>query len=285
MYLKAHAKINLYIDVLGLRSDGFHELDMISLPLELHDSISFNVLPYAHDSYVTCDVVDIKETKYNLINKTIKIAREKYKFPQNFAISVHKEIPIKAGLGGGSSNAAATLKAICNVLKIKETKENLIDIAKEIGADVPFCLFNKPMHIKGMGEILEPIKVHHPFYVLIVMPEKGLSTKTVFDASNDITLKCGDISKAIAALENGDDESLAASMHNALEEVSISFVPEILTIEKMMKEDGLKLVLMSGSGSAVFALSTDHHKLQKLAKKYDKLNYDTYLTRTLTIHE
>lgn len=282
MYIKAFAKINIYLDVINKREDGYHDLDMIMLPLELHDSISFNILPYSTDSYITCDHVDIQETKYNLINIAIKKARAKYNFTQNFAISVHKEIPIRAGLGGGSSNAAAILNALYHVLKIKENEEGQIELAKSIGADVPFCLKNVPARVKGIGDVIEPLNIKQHYYVLIVMPEKGLSTKDVFDAlDKGVILKHGNPEVIVEALKNDDDGALAKAMFNALEDVSIPMVPEIQKIKDMMKADGLDMVLMSGSGSAVFALSKNHHKLQTLARKYDKLNYDTYLTRTL----
>ena len=285
MYLKAFAKINIYLDVISNRDDGYHNLDMIMLPLELHDSISFNILPYSTDSYITCDHIDIQETKYNLINIAINKARDVYHFKEHFAISVHKEIPIRAGLGGGSSNAAAILRALYDVLKIKDNNDNKNALAKSIGADVPFCMLNKPMRVQGIGEALSPIKLHHPYYVLIIMPEKGLSTKHVFEEADKVILKHSNPEKLIKALAVGDDDTVAKEMFNSLEEVSISLVPEIQKIKEMLFNDGLKMVLMSGSGSAVFALSTDHHKIMKLAKKYDKLNYDVYLTRTLTKNE
>lgn len=282
MIVKAYAKINLYLDVLSKREDGYHDLEMVMLPLELHDTIEIESLIGLRDSYVTCDHVELQETKYNLINTTVNKLRELYNFKQNFNIKVHKEIPISAGLGGGSSNAAATLHAFNHLLKLKINNEKLNEIAKTIGADVPFCLYNKPALVKGIGEEITPIELKHQYYVLIIKPERGLSTKHVFEKADTIELEHGDVNRIVDALKKGDDEEVAASMFNSLEKASLLMVPEIQDIKDMLKKDGLKMVLMSGSGSAVYALSTDYVKIKALYKKYEKQGLEVYLTKTLT---
>ncbi len=281
MYIKAFAKINAYLDVLSKREDGYHNLDMIMLPLELHDSLQVTFLPYSNDSYVVCDHVELKETKYNLINKTLIEMKNRYNIKDNFNIIVHKEIPISAGLGGGSSNAAATIKALCHLLKLKLSKEELLDLAKTLGADVPFCLDNIPARVSGIGESLKPIKLKKRYNVLIIKPEEGLSTKHVFEYADTIKLDHGNGDKVEEALISGDDNLLAESVFNSLEKPSISLLSKIQDIKNMLFNDGLKIVLMSGSGSAVFALSSDHSLMQKLYKKYKKEGYDVFLTRTL----
>ena len=281
MFVKANAKINLYLDVTSKREDGYHNLDMVMLPLELHDSISFEYVSYLRDSYITCDHVELQETKYNLINQTLEEMRKRYKFKENFSILIHKEIPISAGLGGGSSNAAATIKAIRSICKIKMDEKEEIDLAKSIGADVPFCLKNQPAHVEGIGEKISAIRIKNPFFVIIIKPERGLSTKHVFEESDKLELEHGNVNDVIKALETGDDELLAKSMFNSLEKTSISLVPEIQTIKDMLKKDGFKLVLMSGSGSSVFALTRDHKFASNKYKEYDKKGYEVYLTKTL----
>ncbi len=281
MYVKAYAKINAYLDVIGKREDGYHDLDMVMLPLELHDSLQVTFLPYSNDSYVVCDHVELQETKYNLINQTLLEMKKRYKIKQNFSIIVHKEIPISAGLGGGSSNAAATIRAICQLLKLKLPKEELLDLAKSLGADVPFCLDNVPARVSGIGENLKPIKLKKKYYVLIIKPEQGLSTKHVFDYADTMELDHGNGDKVEEALVNGDDTLLAQSVFNSLEKPSISLVGKIQEIKDMFRKDGLDIVLMSGSGSAVFALHDNHGLMQKLYKKYEKQGYDVFLTKTL----
>lgn len=281
MFIKAHAKINLYLDVVSRREDGYHNLDMIMLPIELHDSISVSFLPNAKDSYVTCDHVDCGDGKYNSITIMLSELRKKYKFKQNFNIVVHKEIPIRSGLGGGSSNAAAAMKAILSLLKLNPPKEELIDICKRVGADVPFCYYNAPAHVTGIGEGISPIKLAKKYHVVIIKPDEGLSTKTVFEESDKCELSHSSPDNIIKALESGDEDLLSSSLFNSLEQVSIKLLPEIARIKDMLKEDGFDKILMSGSGSAVFALTSDLHKAQKMSRKYDKMGFDTYLTRVL----
>lgn len=281
MIVKAYAKINVYLDVISKREDGYHNLEMVMLPLELHDTIEIESLIGLKDSYVTCDHVELQETKYNLINTTVCKLRDLYHFKQNFNIKVHKEIPISAGLGGGSSNAAAALKAFNHLLKLKIDEEKMNEIAKTIGADVPFCLYNKPALVKGIGEEITPINLKTQYNVLIIKPERGLSTKHVFEKADSIELDHGDVNKVVDALKKGDDDLLAESMFNSLEKASLQMVPEIQDVKDMLKKDGLKMVMMSGSGSAVYALSRDFNKMKTLYKKYEKAGFEVYLTKTL----
>lgn len=281
MIVKAYAKINVYLDVLSKREDGYHEMEMVMLPLELHDVIEIESLIGLRDSYVTCDHVELQETKYNLINTTVNKLRDLYHFKQNFNIKVHKEIPISAGLGGGSSNAAATLKAFNHYLKLKLNDDEMNAIGKTIGADVPFCLYNKPALVKGIGEEITPITLKHQYFVLIIKPERGLSTKHVFEKADTIELDHGNVNAVVDALKKGDDEALASSMFNSLEKASLLMVPEIQDVKDMLRKDGLKMVMMSGSGSAVYALSTDANKMKALYKKYEKAGLEVYLTKTL----
>lgn len=281
MYIKAFAKINVYLDVVSKRDDGYHELEMVMLPLELHDTISIEFLPYLHDTYITCDHVDLKETKYNLIKLTLDALRKEYAFKQNFNINVHKEIPIQAGLGGGSSNAAATLKGINKILRLNIDSDNMNRIGKSLGADVPFCLLNKPAFVSGIGENLKPISIKNDYFVIIIKPKQGLSTKHVFEKADTMELNHGNSKDVIKALETGDDELLAKSMFNSLEKPSMEMAPDVIKLKNMLSKDGFKLVLMSGSGSCVYAMTTDKKFAKEMYKKYDDKNLEVYLTKVM----
>jgi len=281
MYIKAPAKINLALNILDKREDGYHDLDMIIVPLDLHDSIEIEIFRGSDTTYITCDEVSLASNKYNLASIAIKKARDIYHFKENFEITIHKEIPISAGLGGGSANAAAVLIAIFKLLKITPTKQELIDLAKTIGADVPYCLFNTPSRVSGIGEFVEPIACKNKYFVLIVKPQQGLSTKEVFSQCDQKTYKNADIPTIIDALKTGDDVLLSNNMSNALQDTAINMLPAIKDIIDGLHKDGLSAVMMSGSGSAVFALSHDHHLLSKLEKKYDNLGYEVVLTKTI----
>lgn len=280
MYAKAFAKINVYLDVVDRKEDGYHDLDMVMLPLELHDVIEIQYLPYLTDTFIVCDKVEDSETKYDLIHKTVESFKSKFNINANMNITVHKEIPICAGLGGGSSNAAACLKAFKKIFKVKMTEEEELDFTLALGADVPYCMKNVPAHVQGIGEKVTPISCPQRFHVIVIKPKLGLSTKKVFDASDNVKLKHGDINKVLKGLETGDEDLLAEGMFNSLEEVSISLVPEIQEIKEMLKKDGFKCVLMTGSGSCVFALTKDARLAYTKYLKYDKKGFDVYLTRT-----
>ena len=281
MYIKAYAKINVYLDVLKRREDGYHDLDMVMLPLELHDSIDFEHVPFLSDCYVTCDHVELQETKYNSINLTLKEMKEKYHIDKNFSVLVHKEIPISAGLGGGSSNAAATIRAVNDICKLNLPLEEQLLIGKKIGADVPFCVINKPAHVQGIGEKIELIQLKKRYHVLLVKPHLGLSTKFVFEESDKDSYEHGNVEGVIQALKTGDDKLLEKSMFNGLEKTSIRLVPEIQEVKNRLHMEGFKLVLMSGSGSCVFALTDDAKFAAQKFHLLEKEGYEVYLTKTL----
>ena len=207
--------------------------------------------------------------------------KKKYNLKQNFIINVHKEIPISAGLGGGSSNSAAVIKAIKHLTRLKLSDDELVELGASLGADVPFCLRNVPAHVEGIGEKVTPIKMKKRFDVLIIKPSQGLSTRRVFELADTLDLDHADINGVIKALETGDEELLEQTMFNSLEKASIQLVPEIDRVKKELKAAGFKLVLMSGSGSSVFALTTNRKFAQAKFHEFERKGYEVYLTRTL----
>ena len=281
MFVKAYAKINLFLDVVSKRDDGYHDLNMVMLPLELHDAIEVETSPVLSDSFITTDHVDLQIAKYNLINSTLEKMKKKYGFKQNFIIKVHKEIPISAGLGGGSSNSAATIKAIKHLAKLKISPEEEVELGASLGADVPFCLMNVPARVEGIGEKVTPIKMKKKYDVIIIKPSQGLSTRKVFELGDSMELEHSNIDDVITALENGDEDLLAKSLFNSLEKPSIQLVPEIQNVKDELKKLGFKMVLMSGSGSSVFALTSNHKIATAKNHELEKKGYEVYLTRTL----
>ena len=265
---KSYAKINISLDVVRKREDGYHELDSIMLPIELHDSILIETLYKSSDNFVTVDDFSNGLIHFNLVTTAINAMAEKYKFSQKFRIYIHKVIPMQAGLGGGSSNAAFTMKAVNQILKLNATDEELIELATPLGADIPFFIPCLPSRCKGIGEKLEPIEIKNSYYVLLVKPNVGCSTKEVFALADKGEYKHPNIPNVLKALKEGDDDLLAASIGNSLEEAAIKVVPEIKQIKDTLLSRGLKIVLMSGSGSTVFALSQDVSILKKVAKEF-----------------
>ena len=280
MIIKAHAKINLAINVVGKKEDGYHDLDMVMVPVELHDSIHIEVLPSNFETYVTCDDFSLEVNEYNLCSITIKKMKEKYNINKSFRIHIHKNIPIGAGLGGGSSNVAAVINAIKTLLKLDIPYEEEIELAKSIGADVPFFLKNNPARVEGIGEKLTPIKIKNKYYALLIKPKNGLSTKDVYAKYDEVgSDNHADVDNLIKALENG--EELKEFMGNDLEKASISMLPVIQDIKKLLLDDGFENVLMSGSGSSIFAISTNRTMVEKEYRKLEKMGLNVYLTKVL----
>lgn len=280
LHIKSFAKINISLNITKKRDDGFHEIDSVMLPISLHDSLVISRLKSAPDNYVTVDDFSIGSFTYNLATFSIEKLQSKYHFSDKFRILIHKVIPIQAGLGGGSSNAAFTMKAVNSMLKLGATDEELIELSKSLGCDIPFFIKCKPARVQGVGEVLTPITVKNNYYVLIIKPEAGCSTKEVYSISDSMDLKTCNIDNVIKALEEGDDDLLAENMYNALQDPAIKVVPQIQSIIDELKENGLKIVQVTGSGSAVFALSTDKALLTQILRKLED-KYEIEIAKVL----
>lgn len=267
-YVKSYAKINIGLNILSKQDDGYHQLDMVMLPIQLHDTIVIenNISP---DTFVTIDEFSSGVIHNNVVTAIIKILEEEYGLKQKLKIFIHKIIPMKAGLGGGSSNAGFILTKLNELFKLNLSKEEMFKIALRVGVDVPFFVDCKPARVQGIGEIITPINVAKTYHIIIVKPHTGLSTKLVFEKADEMNLDVCDIEGVIKALEIGDDDLLAASMSNALQKPAIELLPEIGKVIEELQGFGLKIVQMSGSGSAVFAISSDTKLLKKIEKKLE----------------
>lgn len=281
--IKAYAKINLALNVYDKRDDGYHNIDMVAIPLALHDIIELETLPRGYETFITSDDASLPTDESNLTFIALNRLREHYQIKQNFMMHIYKRIPMNAGLGGGSANAAAVMNVLLKLIKEKPSYEKLIQIARSTGGDVAFCLFNKPARCKGIGEELEFIKVKKKYYILLIKPMEGVSTARAFNDYDNLDPKPekSNIARLVEALEKGDDEVIAQEMKNGLQESAAKLVPEIVTLVNKLKEDGFPLSMMSGSGSTVFAMSTDKKKILEESKKFDKEKYQIIITSTL----
>ena len=285
MVVKAYAKLNLVLNVTTNKQKEYHEIESLMIPLTLHDSIEITLLKEGNSTFVTCDSFELAGEQFNTVSKTINILRDRYKFKQHFRVIIYKRIFIAGGLGGGSSDAAAVILALNKILKLNMTKEEMIEVAREVGSDVPFFLFNKPAIVSGTGEnikILDSFK--KTYHCLVIKPKNGLSTAAVYKKFDE--LKCNgsktDINKVIECFED-NEYSLGAEISNDLEIPAIEMAPEIQDLkDKLIKEEGLGCVMMTGSGSTVFALSSNKKQLFKILEKYfDSEDYKIEYCKTL----
>jgi 4-diphosphocytidyl-2-C-methyl-D-erythritol kinase len=281
MIFKAPAKINLALDVLDLRPDGYHNIDIVSLPLELHDSLEVEEYPERFGTYLTSDDTSLLCDESNLVYQAYRAMKKAIGLHSGFRIKIYKKIPMEAGLAGGSADAASIINGLNLMKKANMSDAAKIEIAKQIGSDVPYCLFNKPSRIRGMGEQIEIINnVKKTWGVLIVKPEQGLSTKEVYKRCDGMDKDRPNIPGLIKGLQTGNDDQIAKCMGNGLQKTSISLLPEIGNIIQRMKDMGLNMVMMSGSGSSVFALNEDYKRLERISREFDDDTHDVYVTKT-----
>ncbi len=279
---KSYAKINLSLKLVGNREDGYHLLEMVNLPLSLHDVIEVSILENANDTYITADDPALNGMKSNLCHQAVEEMRKVFHFKENFMIQIHKEIPFAAGLGGGSSNAAVVIEAVNELLGLHATKEQLAEIGIKIGADVPFFFLNKPAKLTGIGEKMEEIKVKDKYYCILMKPEKGISTAACYKICDGFQKQNIDTAKVIEGLASGNEELMKENMGNDLTLPSSSLLPDIDVVIGKLKELGFDLAGMSGSGSCCFALTKDAKKAKMAYHQLQDKN-NNYLIRVCEV--
>ena len=274
MLIKSYAKINLVLNVTGKREDGMHTLDMVMLPLELHDSLLFSNLKGRKDSFVTFEDFSIGGVDNNLVTRALHILENEAKLDTTYRVLINKCIPISAGLGGGSSNCAATLTGVNKAANLGLSDEKLAEMGLKLGSDVPFFIKSVPARVSGIGDVVEPIEIKNDYWVLLIKPKEGLSTEEIYKACDNFELKTYDVDAVIKALKEGDDDLLAANIGNSLEDVSVSKLPKVKIIKDELKDYGFKIAMMSGSGSCVFAMTTDKKFAKKAFSHFFKIKTD-----------
>lgn len=248
MIEKAYGKINISIDVISKREDGYHNMDMIMAPVDLYDLIDIEIAE--KESYWCNDDLPYDET--NIIYRCIELLRKKFNFKEHFSIKVTKNIPQEAGLAGGSADGAAALRIVNKLLKLNLSLKQLSCLGKEVGADIPFCVYQKVARVRGIGDIVEPFKLKVGYDVLLIKPKQGVDTKIAFEILDLDKCPHPDINQVKKALIN--NEPLKGILGNSLLYSAEKLVPEILDIIKECEERGYEDVVMTGSGSTVFVL-------------------------------
>ena len=258
--LKAYGKINLGLDVLGKRDDGYHDLDMIMQSVDLFDEITITK-NNSGEITVKTSTEKIPNDESNLAYKAAKLLLEEFDIKKGVEIEIEKNIPISGGMAGGSTDCAAVLKGINKLFKLQLPEEKLMARGVRLGADVPFCIIGNTARAEGIGEILTPIKNRMKGYIVLAKPPISVSTGFVYGRIDKVKVKHKpDTGAMIVALENNDLQALADSICNVLEEVTIPDYPVVQEIKDMMKEDGALNAMMTGSGPTVFGLFDDKEK-------------------------
>lgn len=264
--VKAHAKLNWSLDILGTRPNGYHELDMLMQRIELSDELTFE---NARWTMLTIDGQPLPVGGRNLIVRAANALNDYMGTRRGARIQLKKRIPVRAGLGGGSADCAATLIALNRLWKLRLTTDKLCEIGAKLGADVPFCIRGGLCRVSGIGEIIEPMPCGPRIPMVLLHPGGGLSTQAVFgrfDAEHYPTLHV-DTPAVARAVQAGDIAAYDACSGNALEAPAISLMAEVRTAMEQLRAAGAGAVRMSGSGSAVFGLFETDEQAQRAAQE------------------
>ena len=275
---RAYAKINLCLDVVGKREDGYHDLKMIMVPINFYDVLEMEFAPET-TLELNRDYLPINDK--NTIIKAIHIMQEKYNITEEFCCRLEKHIPTRAGLAGGSADAAAAIRMINRMCNLHLTKDEMIAVGKEVGADVPFCILNRPAFVEGIGEKITTFSCSPDFYLLLIKPRKGVSTAEAFHIVDEQEGIHPDCKAMQEALEYNDYDGIISSLGNSMENAAMTLVPEIRKAKKDLLDLGFDGVLMSGSGSTVFGITKD---VELLDRSIDILKKKKYFVRKTTVH-
>lgn len=265
----ARAKVNLTLDVLGKRPDGYHEVEMVMQSVELHDSLEFS--PADRGIEITVEGMDLSPGADNLVYRAAELLRLRGSVRSGVRVRLKKNIPVAAGLGGGSADAAATLKALNEMWGVGLSMSELILLGEQLGADVPFCLVGGTALARGKGEQVLRLPPCPQLGLVLVKPPFSVSTGSVYQAFRfGQTVKKPDNRAMIEAIRANNVSDIASCLANALESVTTRMHPEVTGIKEKLIEAGASGALMSGSGPTVFGLTPDLASARSVAARYKK---------------
>lgn len=276
---RSYAKINLTLDVLGRRPNGYHDVKMIMQTTGLFDLLVIDKEPYGFS--VTTNLKYLPPNEKNIAWKAAAAFFEYCNIKGGVKILIHKNIPVAAGLAGGSGNAAAVICALDKLYNTHLTDEDMCKIGAKLGADVPYCILGGTQLAEGIGEVLTELTPMPKTTVLLVKPPINISTATIYEAIDSCdNLVHPDTDTMIDAIKNGDVTRVAGNLCNVMEAVTEIENPIITKIKDKMMVDGALGCVMSGSGPTVYGIFDDDVKAKTSADNFYNLYKEVYLTRT-----
>lgn len=279
--LRSFAKINLALELKGLRADGYHEIQTIYQAINLCDTIQLEEQPQGAEIVTNCR--ELPTDSRNLVYRACLRLQESFNIERGVKIKIDKKIPLGAGLGGGSSNAAVTLIGLTHLWSLSLDRIHLYDIARELGADVPYFLMGGSCLGMGRGDELYPLADFPRWWVVLVVSPFSLSTSEVYQRANLVlTKEKNNSSMRGFFLMESDVERI---MVNDLEEVVFADYPSLRRLKEELKELGAKGSLMSGSGPTIYGLFKMYKEAKKAQKSLNAMGYRVILARTLTIKD
>ena len=284
--VQARAKINLTLDVTGQREDGYHTVRMVMQSVALHDEVRIFIThgeKKPRGIVLTCNLPYLPVDERNLAYRAAELFyRETGALPGPCEIHIEKRIPVAAGLAGGSTDAAAVLRALSALHTTGLTDDELCAMGLRLGADVPYCLRGGTMLAEGIGEELTPLPPMPHCWVVLCKPPFGVSTKEVYHEIDAVEIgQRPDAAGMIRALESADYAGVCKRLSNVMETVTAAKRRQIGEIKSFLAENGADGTLMSGSGPTVFGLFADENRAKTAAKMLRRRFADTYLTETV----
>ena len=281
--LKALAKINLGLDVLGVRDNGYHDVRMVMQTIYLYDNVTIQKTGTPGITVKT-NLSFLPTNENNIAYKAAKLLIDEFQLEGGVEIVLDKHIPVAAGLAGGSSNAAAVLVGMNKLFQLNLSEEELMKRGVQLGADVPYCIMRGTALAEGIGEVLTPLAPLPKCYILVAKPPINVSTKVVYEKLDSHEIEVHpDIDGILEGLDCGDLKKIADCMGNVLEKVTIEDYPIIEDIKNVMKENGAMNAMMSGSGPTVFGIY-DNKALAKTAEQKIREMGFTKQVFTVNVH-
>ncbi|MYL35945.1 4-(cytidine 5'-diphospho)-2-C-methyl-D-erythritol kinase [Pontibacillus yanchengensis] len=277
---KAPAKINLVLDTLYKRSDGFHEVEMIMTTVDLADRIEISPLK-SDEIRIVSENRFVPNDHRNLAYQAARLIKNTYHIREGVEIYIEKQIPVAAGLAGGSSDAAAVLRGLNKLWDLELSLEELAVIGAEIGSDVSFCVYGGTALATGRGEKIKELPAPPSCWVILAKPTIGVSTQTVYQNLNLDKVEHPDVQRMIQALHDESYEGMCEEMGNVLEPITIQLHSEVEQIKSHMKDFGADAVLMSGSGPTVFGLTQQETRAQRIYNGLRGFCDEVYIVRML----
>ncbi len=277
--IQAKAKVNLSLDVTAKRPDGYHDLATVMQTIDLYDTVTI-VPNKTNQIVVTTDNPELCNMDDNLAYHAACFFNARFALNNGYHIDIVKNIPIGAGLAGGSADAAAVIKGLSQLYNKNIDDKVLVDIGLELGADVPFCLVGGTALAEGIGDRLTKLENNTKYYLVLVKPQESVSTAQVFkNFSFEIVLERPNNQALISALRANKLEVAIKHMGNVLESVTLKWLPQIADIKRQLYNLGALYAQMSGSGSTVFGIFNNLESAQKAKYKMKKKWQNVYIAR------
>ncbi|MBP9855186.1 MAG: 4-(cytidine 5'-diphospho)-2-C-methyl-D-erythritol kinase [Candidatus Omnitrophica bacterium] len=298
LILKAPAKLNLYLKVINKRPDGYHNIVTLFERIDLFDRIRLNSNSSGKIT-VTCNHPQVPTGPKNLVHKVAKMIKEKYQIAEGIHIDIDKSIPVAAGLAGGSTNAATVLLGLNKLWKLNLSQAKMVDIASQIGSDVPFFLYDSSWALgTDRGTHIKPLKIKRELWHILVVPKIKMQTPKVYSRiriptktgfpkggkvnnTNMLTKKDDDVNILVHKLRKSNIISISSLLYNDLEKVVVQICPKIMKLKETLKSLNAKGVTVSGSGPSVYGLTDSRQEALQIHSQLSKRYSQVFVVRTL----